>query len=239
MSQVNDSVQNSVYNALRESIINLNLAPGTAISEKEISLKFSVSRTPVREAFIHLSKEGLIRVIPQKETQVSLIDLARVEQEFFMRKSLETAVQEPFLENATAERFGELEKLLDLQTQALEKNSAIDFIKYDDTFHKTFFEGAGQNLCWEIISSMSGHYYRVRMLIVRISGIAEEKIQCHRNILDALKNHDPVKSRKLLCGHLTVKNEESLLRQKFPEFFITENQKDRFDVDFGGMPRME
>jgi DNA-binding GntR family transcriptional regulator len=77
------SVQDSVYTALRESIMNLNLAPGTVISEKEISCRYEVSRTPVREAFIHLSKEGLIKVIPQKETQVSLIDFARVEQEFF------------------------------------------------------------------------------------------------------------------------------------------------------------
>ena len=84
------SVQDSVYTALRTSIINLNLAPGTAISEKEISRRFGVSRTPVREAFIRLSKEGLVRVIPQKETQVSLVDFRRVEQEFFLRESLET-----------------------------------------------------------------------------------------------------------------------------------------------------
>jgi DNA-binding GntR family transcriptional regulator len=232
------SVQDLVYNALRDSIINLNLAPGTAISEKEISRRFEVSRTPVREAFIHLSKEGLIRVIPQKETQVSLIDFARVEQEFFLRQSLEMAVQEPFLNNSKPEHFDELEKLLQSQAESLKNNSPIEFIKYDDAFHRVFFEGAGQELCWEILSSMSGHYYRMRMLIVRITGIAEEKIVHHRNILNALKDRNLAQTRKLLFSHLDVKTEKEMLREKFPGYFITENEKDRFDVDFGGMPRL-
>ena len=85
VKRISRSVQDNVYSALRVSIINLNLAPGTAISETEVSLKFQVSRTPVREAFIRLSKEGLVEVIPQKETLVSLIDPIRVKQEFFLR----------------------------------------------------------------------------------------------------------------------------------------------------------
>jgi DNA-binding GntR family transcriptional regulator len=227
-----------VYTALRDSIVNLNLAPGTTISEKEISRRFEVSRTPVREAFIHLSKEGLIRVIPQKETQVSRIDFARVEQEFFLRQSLEMAVQEPFLNNSKPEHLAELEKFLDSQTLALKENSPIGFIKNDDAFHKVFFNGAGKELCWEILSSMSGHYYRVRMLIVRITGIVEEKIVQHRNIYNALKKRDLAQTRKLLFSHLNVITEKEMLREKFPDYFSTENGRDRFDVDFGGMPRL-
>ena len=230
------SVQDSVYTALRDSIMNLNLAPGTAISEKEISRRFGVSRTPVREAFIHLSKEGLIKVVPQKETQVSLIDLARVEQEFFLRQSLEIAVQEPFLRNCGPEHFAELEKLLALQAEALKSNSPGDFIRYDDAFHQVFFDGGGYPLCWEILSSMSSHYYRVRMLIVRISGIANEKIQHHQGIFEALKNRDLPRTRHLLYSHLNLETEEDMLREKFPNFFVPVDAKNRFDVDFGGMP---
>jgi hypothetical protein len=42
-----NSVQDQVYTALRKSIINLNLIPGTVVSEKEIALRFQVSRTPL------------------------------------------------------------------------------------------------------------------------------------------------------------------------------------------------
>jgi hypothetical protein len=42
----------------------------------------------------------------------------------------------------------------------------------------------------------------------------------------------------LLFNHLDVKTEEGMLQDKFPGYFITDNGKDRFDVDFGGMPRL-
>ncbi|GHV03488.1 transcriptional regulator [Spirochaetia bacterium] len=233
------TVQDSVYNALRDSIINLNLAPGTAISEKEISLRFNVSRTPVRETFIHLSREGLVKVIPQKETQVSLIDLRRVEQEFFLRESLETAVLEPFLQHCGPAHFAELEALLEMQRAVLDRSAYTDFINYDDRFHQIFFEAAGQGLSWEAAAGISGHYHRVRMLTIRVAGVAGEKVAEHRNILSALREKNADKARKLLNAHLhQLDIEEKLLRERFSDYFVPEEEKNAFDVDFGGMPRL-
>ena len=233
------SVQDEVYSALRTNILNLNLAPGTVISETEISLKFQVSRTPVREAFIHLSKEGLVEVIPQKETLVSFIDLTRVEQEFFLRESLETAVLEPFLMNNGKRYFGELENLIALQGDALKGKSYVDFINYDDQFHEIFFEAASQFLSWVVLNSMCGHYHRVRMLTVLMAGIADSKVREHRKILTALKKGDLVKAKKLLYLHLhNLDAEEKLLRKQFPGYFVSDAAQNKFDVDFGGLSLM-
>jgi DNA-binding GntR family transcriptional regulator len=231
------SVQDAVYTALRTSIINLNLAPGTVISEKEIALRFEVSRTPVREAFIHLSKEGLVRVIPQRETQVSLVDFDRVEQEMFLRESLETAVLEPFISRGGAAQFSRLEELIELQRGALGKNALVDFIMYDDSFHHIFFEAGGQPLCWEMLQNMSGHYHRVRVLTVRIKGIAADIPDQHGRLLAALQKKDLAGARDLLKGHLhKLDTERGLLRKEFPGYFRAALRKNRFEVDFGGLP---
>jgi DNA-binding GntR family transcriptional regulator len=181
------TVQHSVYTSLRKSIINLNLAPGTAISEQEIALRYQVSRTPVRETFIHLAKEGLIQVFPQRETLVSRIDFSRVEQEFFLRESLETAALEPFIKNSRPEDFITLEGLIQKQNAAFENNEYIQFVDFDDAFHRIFFETAGQDLSWEVLSNMCGHYHRVRLLTVRIQGIAKHIVGQHKKLLGALK----------------------------------------------------
>jgi DNA-binding GntR family transcriptional regulator len=216
--------------------MNLNLAPGTAISEKEISLRYQVSRTPVRETFIHLSKEGLVKVIPQKETLVSLIDFARVEQESFLRKSLELAVLEPFIKKCLPECFPDLEKLIALQIAAFEQEEYSNFIDYDDAFHRTFFEVASQELSWEVLESMSGHYHRVRLLTIRLRGIAEDIIDQHQKLLEALKKKDLDNARTLLIQHLQKLNtEEKLLQEQFPHYFLLKEKKDAFDVDFGGL----
>ena len=231
------NAQDRVYSALRSSIINLNLAPGTTISETELSQKFQVSRTPVREALIRLSKEGLVEVIPQKETLISLIDPARVKQEFFLRESLETAVLEPFIQNGESRHFAELERLTHLQSEALKSDAFADFIIYDDRFHQILFEGAGQHLSWIVLSNMIGHYHRLRMLTIHIAGIGEEKIGEHCDICSALKEKDRKKAKDMLYNHLHgLENEEDLVKRTFHDFFLPETAKSSFEVDFGGLP---
>ncbi len=65
------NISETVYAVLRKNIINLTLAPGTLISETDVAERLSVSRTPVREAFIRLSHEALVSIFPQKGTFVS------------------------------------------------------------------------------------------------------------------------------------------------------------------------
>jgi DNA-binding GntR family transcriptional regulator len=232
------TVQDSVYTALRRSIMNLNLAPGTAISENEISLRYEVSRTPVREAFIHLSKEGLVQVIPQRETLVSRIDFRRVKQEWFLRENLEAAALGPFINHSTPAHFLELERLIEQQNTAQERKEYSEFVNFDDCFHRTFFEVAGQMLAWQVLDSMGGHYHRVRILSTWLKGIAPDIIIQHKNLLEALKQKNLEGARAALAVHLhKLPAEELLLREKFPDYFVSCTEKDIFNVDFGGLPR--
>jgi DNA-binding GntR family transcriptional regulator len=230
------NVQDLVYTALRKSIINLNLAPGTAISEKEIAGRYQVSRTPVREAFIHLSQEGLVQVIPQKGTLVSLIDLNRVNQEFFLRVNLELAVQKLFLNNSRPEHFARLEELVEAQTNALSQKRYQEFINYDDAFHGVFFEAAEQELSWEVLETLCGHYYRIRLLSVWFQDIAQDIIRQHINLVNALREKTSDRARELLKDHLNqLRVEEPMLKEKFPQYFNTHQKKNFFNIDFGGI----
>jgi DNA-binding GntR family transcriptional regulator len=229
------SVQDSVYAALRQNIMNLNLSPGMEISEKEIALKFDVSRTPVREAFIHLANEGLIQVFPQKKTVVALIDFSLVEQEFFIRESLELAVLELFIKKAQPQNFRELEQLIEYQNADFEHSDYLGLLSHDDEFHRTFYDVAGQELSWEVLSHTNGQYQRARLLTIWFSGIAGEVVSQHRTILQALKNKDLNEAQRLLRGHVRkLSVEEKILREEFPDFFVPDEKKNRFEADFGG-----
>ena len=75
------SVQEMVYRTLRDKIVSMELKPGTTISTQEIADSMSVSRTPVREAFIRLATESLVEIMPQRKTLVSRIDVSRAQQD--------------------------------------------------------------------------------------------------------------------------------------------------------------
>ncbi|MCL2008409.1 MAG: GntR family transcriptional regulator [Treponema sp.] len=215
------NTRDTVYSSLRDSIINLNLAPGTGISETELSGRFKLSRTPIREALIRLSKEGLVRVVPQKETLVSLIDLIRVEQEFFLRESLEEAVLGPFIKHCESRHFAEMEGLIVRQKDAIKSKSYVDFIKLDDNFHRILFDAGGQHLSWEVLSKMIGHYHRLRMLTIRIASIGEEKVNEHSDLLKALQKKDLRLAKKLLYNHLhNLETEVKLVQKEFPGYLL-------------------
>jgi len=65
-----DRVGPQLVRILRMQIIRGLLAPGTRMSESETAALFSVSRQPVREAFIKLAEEGLLEVRPQDRKSV-------------------------------------------------------------------------------------------------------------------------------------------------------------------------
>ncbi len=64
----------TVYKALKRDVLNMTLAPGDPLDETSLSLRFGMSRTPVREALVRLVSEGLATTLPNRNTIVSTID---------------------------------------------------------------------------------------------------------------------------------------------------------------------
>lgn len=111
------SIQALVYEELKRSIMSMKLKPGQVMSTQDIATRLKVSRTPVREAFLRLKAEGLVEMIPQRETMVSRINVKRVDQEKFIRECLELGVINPFLERKDKEAIRKMSGLIRLQEQ--------------------------------------------------------------------------------------------------------------------------
>lgn len=69
-----------VYEALRHDILSLALAPGELLDEMGLSRRFGFSRSPIREALIRLSGDGLVVNLPNRTTIVAPVDIARFPQ---------------------------------------------------------------------------------------------------------------------------------------------------------------
>lgn len=61
----------AVYAEMREDILTLRIAPGSAIDEVALATRFGLSRTPVREALLMLSREGLVQFLPGRSAIVA------------------------------------------------------------------------------------------------------------------------------------------------------------------------
>ena len=114
----------TIYDELKGDIIFLRLKPGEEISQADISEKFDVSRSPVRDALMRLRSEGLVVMRPQRGCWVSRIDLSRVDDECFFRLALEKSVIDRYREYMKASDLTRLEyfiALLARQTKCLDE----------------------------------------------------------------------------------------------------------------------
>ncbi|WP_054074504.1 MULTISPECIES: GntR family transcriptional regulator [Comamonas] len=72
-----------VYALLRRAIVNIDLAPGTALNEVAVAESLGVSRIPIREAFRKLMAEGLVEIQPQKGTFISRLRRSQLQDALF------------------------------------------------------------------------------------------------------------------------------------------------------------
>jgi DNA-binding GntR family transcriptional regulator len=209
-----------VYEAIRDAILDLTLEPGQSLSEKEISLLVGVSRTPVREAFIRLAREGLVRVWAQTGTFVSKIDIAQVEEGRFVREALECAAVEDAARKVTDADLDELDRLLNAQRGTQGDSLLRDFFEFDEEFHRTLIAISGHPLIWEISREIRVHVERLRRLSLPAASDLMRLVDQHAGIVEALRARDASRARKEMRRHLgELSRVLPVLAEMHPDFF--------------------
>lgn len=215
------SVRQRLYQVLRQSIIRMVLAPGQALSEKEIAGTFAVSRQPVREAFIRLSEAGLVEVRPQRGTYVVKISQQAVLEARFVREAVEVAVARAAAEQGLAPRvMAELHELLERQRRCIEPHDYDRFYQLDEAFHRTLSLGLGQQAAWKVVEEVKAQFDRVRYLSIPDTTPLERLIDQHAAIVAAIEQRDPpAAERAMRVHHREIFQSLPDLVSRFPEMF--------------------
>lgn len=214
-----ESARDYALRVLKDNIVSLDLEPGTLVSENEIAMELGLSRTPVREAIIDLSKASIIEILPQRGSYVALIDSKMVEESRFLREVLDSAVIEVACESISSEVLNMLEENVHLQEFYLEKGDAERIYTLDNEFHKLIYTAAEKDIIYEMRSTIMIHFDRVRTLSVET--VKDMKIVSdHRLMLEAIKAKDKVKAVELVNKHLSrYRVDENTIREQFPGYF--------------------
>ena len=213
-----------IYSDLRTQLVSLQRRPGEAISETEIALSYGVSRTPVREAILKLSDEGLLEIFPQSGIFVSRIPKAALPEAIIIRKALEATTAHLAAERATSSQILVLRSILERQREANAAGYRDAFHQADEMFHATIAEVAGYPGIWTLIQQVKVHVDRYRRLTLPQEGRIARTIAEHATILDAIEAHDPARARTAMDIHLErLLADISATQSINPEFFDERN----------------
>jgi DNA-binding GntR family transcriptional regulator len=208
-----------VLEKLRDAILSLELAPGTVLARQELADHFGVSQTPVREALLRLSEEGLVDVFPQHATLVSRIDIAAARQAHFLRRSIELELVHQLALEAPAGLVEQMKATIAQQAALATAQRYGDFVGADRAFHRLMYEAAGVPDLWELVGRVSGHVDRLRRLHLPTAGKTEAILRDHRAIARAIDAKDPAAAQAALRKHLsgTLSAVDEICRQ-YPDY---------------------
>lgn len=195
------------YRLLKRLIVELRLRPNKFLSEKDVAINLEISKTPVREAFIRLSEDGMLNIVPQSGTYVAPIDIRRASEGFFVWSALESACAAQVAIKRSIEDLHFLKELVEEQKEVLEEGDYLGFYKADDKFHEAMFRIAGYPGTKDLIDTAKFEVDRIRSLkkMYRMQPVAAVQEE-HARILDAIADADADQASKLMTAHLSRVN---------------------------------
>ncbi|MGD8174470.1 MULTISPECIES: GntR family transcriptional regulator [Marinimicrobium] len=193
------SVKDQIADQLRSDIISGELAPSSKLSEQTLSERFGVSRGPIREVLLQLTKEGLL--VSKNNCGVSVNSaLSSSMQELMIdiRRKIETFALSNLKSALNDEDFKNLDTILDRIQTAFTQEDFTEVTKADIDFHRYLVFKAGGA---ELVNLWYPIVLRMRMNYKRLS-TPKECVQEHQAIADALKADDLELAKKCLLANI-------------------------------------
>jgi DNA-binding GntR family transcriptional regulator len=155
-----------VTDTLRQAIVTLALKPGEVLDKGAICDRLGVSRFPVSEALARLQAEGLVDILPQRGSIVSLVKITDVLEYMLIRKALEAEAVRVVTDNHSDELVETLQRSLSYQKAAVEIDDQFGFHERDLEFHDIIFGDMRFSKVKAVIENTRANLDRARRLIL-------------------------------------------------------------------------
>jgi DNA-binding GntR family transcriptional regulator len=129
------SLTDRAYAEIEEMIVTLRLAPGSAISESDLSAHLGIGRTPIREALQRLARERLVSIFPRRGIIVTEINVASQLRLLEVRRELERLIAKSAARRATDDERDRFRALAAAFEAAARASDDVLFMRIDRDFN--------------------------------------------------------------------------------------------------------
>lgn len=196
------STSDLVADYLRKRIENGPLRPGKRITEPEIAEALGVSRSPVREALLQLSKEGLVTIVPYRGAIVSKLQRDRFNELFHFRLNLEEFAIARVVELASNAQIENLRTYVERIRKAAAAGDSVRCVDADLRLHE-YLVSLSRN---SFLRRTYGEMLSLMRLYIRLTATHYENLSTmaddHEALIQALFERDVRRARKLLRDHI-------------------------------------
>ncbi len=189
----------SIVATLKERIIHWQYPPEHRLTEAELCQKFSVSRSPVREALRTLATDGFVKKMPNRGYAVKQYNLREIEELYEVRLALELFVVECLAKRGTPKK-DDIDALKRTWTGLLNGSSKKDeeLARLDTLFHETLAHAAGNKSLLRQLRAINERLLLFRMIDFGKAHRAESTCHQHLEILKRIAAKDILGARKAM-----------------------------------------
>jgi DNA-binding GntR family transcriptional regulator len=191
------------YAQLKQRILGGEFTPGSCLSERQVALDLSMSKTPIRAAVERLQQEGFVTISPQQGIVVRDLSVHEIADQYEVRLALETFVVRTLAGRLSPPQAERLRANLDAQRDNCAGLDIARSVELDTEFHMLFCEFLGNQ---EILRVMKHLRERIHRVITRVNhqnvGRIASSYQEHHAIVDAVLSGDAPGAARRMEEHL-------------------------------------
>lgn len=192
----------AAYAFTKQRVLDATYAGGDLLTEGEVADALGISRTPVREAFLRLESEGLLRLYPKRGALVVPVSAGEVEAVMETRALVERFAFAKAIERG-ADVVGAMETAIARQEQRAAADDLDGFVEADRTFHTALVAAAGNAIVLTLYDSLRDRQQRMGLAALRreprrLGQILDE----HRALTEAVATGEVEVVLRLLDAHL-------------------------------------
>jgi DNA-binding GntR family transcriptional regulator len=203
-----DASAEQIAQHIASAIVARQLPPGTRLREEALARAYGVSRTKIRAALLMLSKDKLIRTVPDKGAFVSKPSAAEAREIFAVRRILEAALAREFVACAKAADYRRIERHLAQERKAVQGPDVQLRNRLLGDFHALLADVVGNSVLTEMLRELSA-----RSAIITVLYQSRLDAACssgeHQAFIEAARAGDVERACALMVEHL-VHVEEAL-----------------------------
>ncbi len=193
-----------IYEQLVNDIMRGRINAGERLSEAALVERFGVSKTPIREALIQMEREGYILLRKNIGAVVQKVSTKMVEEIFTIVAVLESYATEVVVAEGkfTKRDIVHLAKLISEMKKRAQRRQYLEYRSLNAEFHDYFVGKLGNETLRLKVVDLRKRMYGIVSGGLTLPMHIDRYVECHRQILDAVKNSDATKAARLMRDHL-------------------------------------
>jgi DNA-binding GntR family transcriptional regulator len=193
----------TVYATIRQEILAMTLEPGSPLDEVKLSERFGMSRTPVREALLRLSADGLTTTLPNRNTIVAAIDFAALPAYFEALTLMYRVTTRGAAGRRSAGPARDIRTRQDEFARAVDAQDAYAMIEANREFHVAIAERAGNAYYTTFFTRLLDEGRRILRLYYSTfdDRLPRQYVEEHEDMILAIEAGDVERADTLALAH--------------------------------------